>query len=231
MPREGELHDRTALELAGMERHVWGDDRVELRAHIERRTARMAAALARARFWAHSREQLKRAGVLEAKLTIRGATQVPPGGSHIGGGAGRASGRSVTPCPRPRVAGGGRRCAATRWSTTLLSIAPSASSWVVVARSASLGGVLVGSAVRLGRATTVAAVSAIAGLVSVRRATTRRYDYYSSSSPLVQRGRTRARRCVAAAITGRRRRRGGQRPPAVWLAAGGGVGVRGADGL
>jgi hypothetical protein len=34
----------TALELAGMERHVWGDDWVELRAHIERQTARMAIA-------------------------------------------------------------------------------------------------------------------------------------------------------------------------------------------
>jgi hypothetical protein len=34
----------TALELAGMERHVWGDDWVELRAHIERQTARMAVA-------------------------------------------------------------------------------------------------------------------------------------------------------------------------------------------
>ena len=32
----------TALELAGMERHVWGDDWVELRAHLERQTARMA---------------------------------------------------------------------------------------------------------------------------------------------------------------------------------------------
>jgi hypothetical protein len=34
----------TALELAGMERHIWGDDWVELRAHIERQTARMAVA-------------------------------------------------------------------------------------------------------------------------------------------------------------------------------------------
>lgn len=34
----------TALELAGMERHVWGHDWVELRAHVERQTARMAVA-------------------------------------------------------------------------------------------------------------------------------------------------------------------------------------------
>lgn len=34
----------TALELAGMERHIWGDDWVELRAHVERQTARMAVA-------------------------------------------------------------------------------------------------------------------------------------------------------------------------------------------
>ena len=68
----------SALELAGMERHVWGDDWVELRAHIERQTARMAVAGVPSESSRRSKTSLRAAGMIAATTSRKRGTRAAP---------------------------------------------------------------------------------------------------------------------------------------------------------